>query len=38
MEHTEIERDASGNVKFKDIGLFLRQQIEAYFKAEKIPR
>ena len=31
------ERDASGNVKLKDIGLFLRERIEAYFKAEKIP-
>lgn len=31
------ERDASGNAKLKDIGLFLRRQIEAYFKAEGIP-
>ncbi len=31
------ERDASGNVKLGDIGSFLRGQIEAYFKAEKIP-
>jgi 6-phosphofructokinase 1 len=31
------ERDASGNVKLKDIGQFLRGQIEAYFKAEQIP-
>jgi 6-phosphofructokinase 1 len=31
------ERDASGNVKLKDIGQFLREQIESYFKAEKIP-
>lgn len=31
------ERDASGNVKLKDIGLFLRERIEAYFKAEGIP-
>lgn len=30
-------RDASGNVKLKDIGLFLREKIEAYFKAEGIP-
>jgi 6-phosphofructokinase 1 len=29
--------DASGNVKLKDIGLFLRERIEAYFKAEGIP-
>jgi 6-phosphofructokinase 1 len=31
------ERDASGNVKLRDIGLFLRERIEAYFKAEGIP-
>ncbi|HEY5704016.1 MAG TPA: 6-phosphofructokinase [Terrimicrobiaceae bacterium] len=30
-------RDASGNVKLKDIGLFLRERIEAHFKAENIP-
>jgi 6-phosphofructokinase 1 len=29
-------RDASGNVKLRDIGSFLRQRIEAYFKAEGI--
>ena len=27
-------RDASGNVKLKDIGRWLREKIEAYFKAE----
>lgn len=31
------ERDASGNLKLKDIGQFLRQQIEAYFRAEQMP-
>jgi 6-phosphofructokinase 1 len=31
------ERDASGNVKLRDIGPFLREKIEAYFKAEGIP-
>ncbi len=31
------ERDASGNVKLKDIGPFLRERIESYFKAEGIP-
>ena len=31
------ERDASGNVKLKDIGLYLRQKIESYFKAEGMP-
>jgi 6-phosphofructokinase 1 len=30
-------RDASGNVKLADIGLFLRERIAAYFAAEKIP-
>lgn len=29
--------DASGNLKFKDIGAFLRDRIDAYFKAENIP-
>ena len=31
------ERDASGNVKLKDIGPFLREKIKSYFKAEGIP-
>lgn len=31
------ERDASGNVKLGDIGLHLRDRIEAYLRAEKIP-
>jgi 6-phosphofructokinase 1 len=31
------ERDASGNVKLKDIGPFLRERIEDYFKAEGMP-
>jgi 6-phosphofructokinase 1 len=30
-------RDASGNVKLMDVGLFLREKIEAFFKAEDIP-
>ncbi len=30
-------RDASGNVKLKDIGPFLREKIETFFKAEGIP-
>lgn len=29
--------DASGNVKYKDIGVFLRDEIEKYFKAKQIP-
>jgi 6-phosphofructokinase 1 len=31
------ERDASGNVKLKDIGPFLRERIEVYCKAEELP-
>jgi 6-phosphofructokinase 1 len=31
------EQDASGNVMLKDIGLFLKQQIVDFFRAEKIP-
>jgi 6-phosphofructokinase 1 len=31
------ERDASGNVKLKDIGPFLCEQIRSYFKKEGIP-
>jgi 6-phosphofructokinase 1 len=30
-------RDASGNVKLRDIGPFLRDKIEAHFQAAKIP-
>lgn len=31
------EYDASGNLKSKDIGIFLRDRISAYFKDENIP-
>jgi 6-phosphofructokinase 1 len=34
---SSAERDASGNVKLQDIGPFLRERIESYFKAEGIP-
>jgi 6-phosphofructokinase 1 len=37
LEDPQAERDASGNVRLKDIGLFLRERIEAYFKSEKTP-
>jgi 6-phosphofructokinase 1 len=37
LENSQAERDASGNVKLKDIGLFLRERIEAFFKGEGIP-
>lgn len=31
------QRDASGNIKAKDVGAFLCAKIDAYFKAEKVP-
>jgi 6-phosphofructokinase 1 len=31
------EHDASGNVKLKDIGLFLQQKIEEWFRARNVP-
>jgi 6-phosphofructokinase 1 len=37
IANDETERDASGNIKSEDIGLFLRNQIEVYFKDQKIP-
>jgi 6-phosphofructokinase 1 len=37
LESSAKERDASGNVKLQDIGTFLRDKIDAYFKAEKVP-
>jgi 6-phosphofructokinase 1 len=37
LDQSGKECDASGNVKIQDIGLFMREKIEAYFKAEKIP-
>jgi len=33
----ELKQDDSGNIKAKDIGLFLRDCIEKYFKTENIP-
>lgn len=32
-----VEKDASGNVKHADIGLFLRDRITAHFRAKSIP-
>jgi 6-phosphofructokinase 1 len=32
-----MEKDASGNVKLKDIGLFLKEKISQEFKASKFP-
>ena len=37
MAGGEDKYDASGNLKSKDIGIFLRDRIESYFKAEGIP-
>jgi len=37
MKSSSDKRDASGNVKMKDIGLFLKEHIEKYFKAEGVP-
>lgn len=37
LEKDENQRDASGNIKIKDIGIFMREQIEVFFKKENIP-
>jgi len=37
FQDTATERDPSGNIKLKDIGLLLRERIEAYFKEANIP-
>ncbi|MDR2787104.1 MAG: ATP-dependent 6-phosphofructokinase [Candidatus Accumulibacter sp.] len=37
MAGGEEKHDASGNLKLKDVGLFLRDRIESYFRAENIP-
>ncbi|GMO50622.1 MAG: ATP-dependent 6-phosphofructokinase [Treponemataceae bacterium] len=39
QEHinTTGQKDASGNVRFNDIGIFLRDKIGEYFKKKKIP-
>jgi len=37
LGNAENERDASGNVKLKDIGSFLRERIEEWFKARNVP-
>ena len=36
FEDAGSERDASGNIKLKDIGLFLRDTIKRYFRKRKI--
>jgi 6-phosphofructokinase 1 len=37
LQAQTIERDASGNVRYQDIGLFLKQEITAYFRAQELP-
>ena len=37
LRNSAAQRDASGNVRLKDIGWFLRERLEAYFKAEGVP-
>jgi len=37
LHRDEAERDASGNVRLKDIGFFLRARIEAHFAAAGLP-
>ena len=37
LGNTGKERDPSGNVRLRDIGLFLREKIEEWFKARNIP-
>jgi len=37
LESASEERDASGNLKLGDIGPFLRDRIEAFFKLEELP-
>ena len=32
-----VEKDASGNIKFKDIGLYLKDSIKDFLKSRKIP-
>jgi 6-phosphofructokinase 1 len=36
LGHSENKRDASGNLKLKDIGQFLRERIEGWFKTRNI--
>jgi 6-phosphofructokinase 1 len=37
FEDSSMDRDPSGNIKLKDIGLFLRERIETYFREANIP-
>jgi len=35
-DHDSQHKDASGNVKLKDVGIFIKEKIEDHFKAKKI--
>ena len=37
LQNAETECDASGNVRLKDVGVFLRAHIEAHFAAARLP-
>ncbi|MCB0371765.1 MAG: ATP-dependent 6-phosphofructokinase [Muricauda sp.] len=37
FEHKDVIKDASGNIKHEDIGVFLKEQIGAYFKKKDTP-
>ena len=37
LQNAEAERDASGNVRLEDVGIFLRARIEAHFAAAGVP-
>jgi 6-phosphofructokinase 1 len=37
LQADKSQCDASGNIKLKDIGLFLREKIDSYFKSEGTP-
>ncbi|MFN3324268.1 MAG: ATP-dependent 6-phosphofructokinase [Bryobacteraceae bacterium] len=37
FDTAEAERDASGNLKLQDIGVYLKDRINEYFYAEKLP-
>jgi 6-phosphofructokinase 1 len=37
FDRSPADRDASGNIKLKDIGLFLRDRLETYFREANIP-
>jgi 6-phosphofructokinase 1 len=37
LDGMDAQRDASGNIVLKDIGLFMREKIDNYFKHEQVP-